>query len=76
MDTDSLYLSFAEKELEDGIRPEMRAEWQRFRSNYCVDSFNGDAVAKFFRRTCRVKHEQHDKREPALFIEKFRCTEM
>ena len=27
MDTDSLYLALAEKELEDCIRPEMRAEW-------------------------------------------------
>ena len=33
MDTDLLYLALAEKELEDCIRPEMRAEWQRFRSN-------------------------------------------
>ena len=29
MDTDSLYLALAEKELEDCMRPEMRAEWQR-----------------------------------------------
>ena len=29
MDTDSLYLPLGEKELEDCIRPEMRAEWQR-----------------------------------------------
>ena len=28
MDTDSLYLALAEKEVEDCIRPEMRAEWQ------------------------------------------------
>ena len=28
MDTDSLYLALAEKELEDCIRPEMRTEWQ------------------------------------------------
>ena len=27
-DTDSLYVALAEKELEDCIRPEMRAEWQ------------------------------------------------
>ena len=30
MDTDSLYLALAQKELEDCIRPEMRAEWQRW----------------------------------------------
>ena len=38
----------------------MRAEWQRLRSNDCVDSFTADAVAIFFPRTC-VKHKQHDK---------------
>ena len=31
MDTDTLYLAVAEKELEDCIRPEMTAEWQRLR---------------------------------------------
>ena len=76
MDTDSLYLALAEKELEDCIRPEMRAEWQRLRSNDCVDNFTADAVANFFPRTCCVKHKQHDKREPGLFKEEFRCTEM
>ena len=54
----------------------MRAEWQRFRSNDCVDRFTADAVASFFPRTCCVKHQQHDKREPGLFKEEFRCTEM
>ena len=54
----------------------MRAEWQRLRPNDCVDSFTADAVEDFFRRTCCVKHKQHDKREPGLFKEEFRCTEM
>ena len=76
MDTDSLYLALAEKELEDCIRPEMRAEWQRLRSIDCVDNFTADAVTNFFPRTCCVKHKQHDKREPGLFKEEFRCTEM
>ena len=76
MDTDSLYLPLAEKELEDCIRPEMRAEWQRLRSNDCVDNFTANAVAKIFPRTCCVKHKQHDEREPGLFKEEFRCTEM
>ena len=39
-DTDSLYLALAEKELEDCISPEMRTEWQRLRSNDCVDKFS------------------------------------
>ena len=76
MDTDSLYLALAENELENCIRPEMRAEWQRLRSNDCVNNFTADAVAKFFPRTCCVKHKQHDKREPGLFKEEFTCTEM
>ena len=66
-DTDSLYLALAEKELEDCIRPGMRAEWQRLRSNDCVDNFTADAVANFVHRTCCVKHKQHDEREPGLF---------
>ena len=76
MDTDSLYLALAEKELEDCIGPEMRSEWQRLRSNDCVDNFTADAVANFFPRTCCVKHKQHHKREPGFFKEEFRCTEM
>ena len=46
-ETDSLYLALAEKELEDRIRPKMRTEWQRLRSNDCVDNFTADAVANF-----------------------------
>ena len=75
-DTDSLYLALAEKELEDCTRPEMRAQWQRLRSNDCVDSFTAVGVANFFPRTCCVKRKQHDKREPGLFKEEFRYTEM
>ena len=75
MDTDSLYLALAEKELEDCKRPEMRAEWQKLRSNDCVNNFTADAVANFFPRTCCVKHKQHDKKEPGLFKEEFRSTE-
>ena len=76
MDTDSLYLALAEKELEECIRPEMRAEWRRLRSNDYVDSFTADAVANFFPRTCCIKHKQHDEKEPGLFKEEIRCTEM
>ena len=75
VNTDSLYLALAQKELEDFIRPEMRAQWQRLRSNDCVDKFTADAAAIFFPRTCCVKHKPHDKREPGLYKEQFRCTE-
>ena len=43
---------------------------------WLVDTFTADALANFFHRTCCVKHKQHDKREPGLFKEEFRCTEM
>ena len=58
------------------IGPEMRAEWQRLPSNDCVDNFSADAVANFFLRTFGVKPNKHDKREPGLFKEEFRCMEM
>ena len=76
MDTGSLCLALAEKEMQDCIRTEMRAKWQRLRSNNCVNSFTADAVPNFFPRTCCVKHKQHGKREPGLFNEEFRCTAM
>ena len=57
MDTDSLYLALAEKELEDCIRRELRAEWQRLRSNDCVDSLTVDAVAIFFQNTNNMIRE-------------------
>ena len=48
MNTDSLYLALAQKELEDCIRTEMKAESQRLRTIDCVDNFNADALANFF----------------------------
>ena len=44
MDTDPLYLALAEKELEDCMRLEMRAEWQRLRSNDCVVNFTANLL--------------------------------
>ena len=54
----------------------MRVQWQRLRSNDCFNSFAADAVANFFPRTCCLKHKQHDNREPDLFKEELRRTEM
>ena len=76
IDTDSLYIVLAEKQLEDCIRPEMRAEWQKLRSKDYVHSFTADAVANFFPKICCVKQKQHDKREPGFSKEEFRCREM
>ena len=48
VDRDSLLLAPAQKELEDCIRSEMKADWQKLRSHDCVDSFTADAPASFF----------------------------
>ena len=42
----------------------------------CDDSFKADAVQNFFPTTCCDKHKKHNKSEPGLFKEEFRCIEM
>ena len=76
MDTDSLYLTLAEENLYDCIKPDKRAAWEKMRENDCRDSFKADAKSNFFPRTCCSTHKKHDKREPELFKVEFRCTEM
>ena len=46
------------------------------RSEDCNDDFVAESSCNFFPRTCCAKHKKHDKREPGLFKEEFRCTEM
>ena len=75
-DTDSLYLALSEKELYDCIREESKADWSLFRTEDCKNDFTTKATTNFFPRTCCTKHMKHDKREPGLFKEEFRCTEM
>ena len=76
MDTDSLYLALSEEKLEDVILPKKRAEWDQLRSKDCTDNFTANAADSFFPRTCCSVHKKHDKREPGLFKEEFRCAEM
>ena len=76
MDSDSLYLALSEKELYDYIREESKAEWGLLRAKDCKDDFTAKATNSFFPRTCGTRHIKHDKREPGLFKEEFRCTEM
>ena len=40
------------------------------------DDFTANETTNFFPRTCCAKHKKHDKREPGLFKEEFRCTQM
>ena len=76
MDTDNLYLASSEENLEDAILPEKRAEWSQLRSKDCTDNFTANKTDNFFPRTCCNAHKKHDKREPSLFKEEFRCAEM
>ena len=64
MDTDSLYLTLAEEDLDECIFPSERAEWTEKRSKDCRDDFRTDAKNNFFPRTCCSKHKKQDKREP------------
>ena len=75
-DTDSLYLALSEENLEDVIVPEKRTEWDQLRFKDCNDNFTANANDNFFPRTCCNIHKKHDKREPGLFKEAFRCAEM
>ena len=76
MDTDSLYLALSDENLEDVILREKRAEWDQLRSKECTDDFTANATDNFFPRTSSNVHKKHDKREPGLFKEAFRCAEM
>ena len=76
MDRDSLYLALAHENLYHCIRPAKKEDWETLREKDCDHSFRADALHNFFPRTCCSKHKKHDKREPGLFKEKFRCTEM
>ena len=75
-DTDSLCLALSEENLEDNILPEKRNEWKAISSRNCTDSFTVNATGNFFPKTCCTAHKTHDKREPGLFKEEFRCSEM
>ena len=76
MDTNSLYLALSEENLEDFILPERRNEWEAILSRNCTESFTANATSNFLPRTCCTAHKKHDKREPGLFKEKVRCSEM
>ena len=76
MDTDSLYLALSAKELYDCIREESKTQWELMGREGCKDDFTANAATNFFPRTCCTKYMKHDKREPDLFKEEFRCKEM
>ena len=76
MDTDSMYLSSSEEQLEELIKPELKLLWSSMRSNDCRDSFAADGEKNFFPRSCCEEHFCHDQRTPGLFKEEYRGSEM
>ena len=60
-DTASLYLAFAEKEREDCLIHQMKAEWEQLWSENCTKSFTADVVGNFFPRKCCHMHQKLDK---------------
>ena len=62
MDTDSQYLALAQNELEDCIRPEIKAEWERLLSKDCTNNLTADACASFFNRKCSDLHKKLTKK--------------
>ena len=75
-DTDFFYPALAHENLHECIKSEMRSIWNEMRSNDCTDFFPANSASNFFPRACCDKRVQHDEREPGLFREEFRCTEM
>ena len=76
MDTDSLYLALATNVITDCIREDKLEEWSAIRKEDCRYNFEADSLRNFFPLTCCCTHSQLDKREPGLFKEEFRATEM
>ena len=73
-DTDSLYLALSEENLEHIVLPKKRAEWNQLPSNYCTDNFTANATDNFSPKTCCNANKKHDKRQPRLYKEEFRCA--
>ena len=76
MDTNSLYLAVLHDSLEDCIKLDMREACNNIRMNNCSHNLAKDSSNNLFPRSCCSKHIKHDKREPGISREEFRCTEM
>ena len=54
----------------------MWKDWNSRRSGVCADELSAKSVTNFLPGTCCARHKKHHRREPGLFKEEFRCTEM
>ena len=76
MVTDSLYMALSDAKLEEVVLPEKRYKWNAMRSRDCTDTFTTNATGYFFSGICCKKYKKRDRKEPSLFKEDYRCTEM
>ena len=76
MDKDSLYLALSGHDLYDCIRPAKKKLLNSLRSGDCTDDFSANSATPFWLRTCCANHKKHHGREPGLFKDEMRCTEM
>ena len=60
MDTDSLFLALAAKDLYDCIKSEKMLKWDLLRGKYCFDSFFADPCRNFFPWTFRANNKKHN----------------
>ena len=75
MDTDSLYLPLAHNSPEDCIRTELKDFWNTIQNNDCSIEFSANSISDFFHQKGCERHIKHNKREPRLFKEEFRCVD-
>ena len=76
MDTDSLYLALAEENLYDCIQPNKRAAWGKKRGKMTAETLSEqmqNLISSLERVALGIKNMI---REPGLFKEEFKCTEM
>ena len=76
MDSDSLYLALAEDDWYVFILPSKPIQWAEKQNKDCRDKFRTDSKNSFSPHLLLQTEKKHDKREPGLFKEEFRCTEM
>jgi hypothetical protein len=73
MDTDSSYMCISEENIEDAVKPEMKAYYQNQLTGFCRDDAPND---RWLPRTCCEKHIKYDKRLPGLFKTEYTGDEM
>ena len=69
-------MALSEENLEDVILSEKRDDWNAMLLGDCTDTFTANATDNFFPRMCCNTNKKHNKSEPGVFREEFRCTGM